>query len=124
MRTNSFDWREFLALAIDIAGKSGEGYSLEATNRSAVSRAYYAAFCTAREYAIYQWGFIATHTGRDHRALVAHLEQANLWKLSRRLVRLRQWRNLCDYQTVVNNLSSITEQALQLAQEVIDACQP
>jgi hypothetical protein len=47
----SFDWVEFLALANDLRGRLGALYSEEAANRTAVSRAYYAAFCHARNYA-------------------------------------------------------------------------
>ena len=41
-----FDWREFLDLAY-FWGRGDTRYSQESAYRSAVSRAYYAAFCYA-----------------------------------------------------------------------------
>jgi RNA-splicing ligase RtcB len=52
-----FDWREYLNLARQLAGLQGSDYSQEAVERSAVSRAYYAAFCWARNYAEKNRGF-------------------------------------------------------------------
>jgi hypothetical protein len=52
-----FDWREYLNLARQLAGLQGSDYSQEAVERSAVSRAYYAAFCWARNYAEKNLGF-------------------------------------------------------------------
>jgi EAL domain-containing protein (putative c-di-GMP-specific phosphodiesterase class I) len=38
-----FDWREYIELARELAGLRGSGYSQEAAERSAVSRAYFEA---------------------------------------------------------------------------------
>ena len=47
----SFDWKEYLNLAYFLSGRREKTYSPEGGYRSAVSRAYYAAFCYARNHA-------------------------------------------------------------------------
>ena len=44
----SFDWSEYLKLAQELAGQTGNPASQEARLRAAVSRAYYAVFCISR----------------------------------------------------------------------------
>ncbi len=46
----SFNWSEYLNLAQELAGRSTEPPNQEARLRSSISRAYYAAFCKARNY--------------------------------------------------------------------------
>lgn len=46
----SFDWSEYLHLARSLVGQSASLPSQEAALRAAISRAYYAAFCTARNH--------------------------------------------------------------------------
>lgn len=49
----SFAWSSFLDLAWDLASEAPQSTSaqlIEARRRSAISRAYYAAFCSARKY--------------------------------------------------------------------------
>ncbi|MDF0552110.1 hypothetical protein [Kamptonema sp. UHCC 0994] len=45
-----FNWSEYLALAQQLAGKSQISATQESRLRSAISRAYYAAFIQARNY--------------------------------------------------------------------------
>lgn len=66
-----FDWNEYLILAQFLGGDCGISYSEEAARRAAVSRAYYAAFCSARNYASSKLGFIPTKTGKDHGKLIS-----------------------------------------------------
>lgn len=46
----SFNWSEFLGLAQELAGHEAQPYGEEATSRAAISRAYYAALCSARNH--------------------------------------------------------------------------
>jgi len=46
----TFDWSEYLKLAQELAGQTVSPANEEAKLRSSVSRAYYAAFCKARNY--------------------------------------------------------------------------
>jgi len=41
----SFDWADYLTLAQELADQAASSQSTEAKLRSAISRAYYAAFC-------------------------------------------------------------------------------
>jgi uncharacterized protein (UPF0332 family) len=46
----TFDWSQYLILAQDLAGQGTVSPSEEARLRDAISRAYYAAFCKARNH--------------------------------------------------------------------------
>jgi len=52
----AFDWREYFKLSQFLQGQ-GVSFTQEAAFRCAVSRAYYAAFCHARNYARDRLGF-------------------------------------------------------------------
>ncbi|MDI9616553.1 MAG: HEPN domain-containing protein [Methanothrix sp.] len=119
-----FDWVEFLALARDLQGCSGQSYSEQAASRSSVSRAYYAAFCHTRNYAERNLGFKRTRTGRDHRSLRDHLRNLGQpWdEIAEDLEDLQKWRNMCDYDDVVLNLKYIVQDALKTAEKVIKDC--
>lgn len=43
----SFDWHEYYVLARELSGVSSVPSSIDAKLRTAMSRAYYAAFCVA-----------------------------------------------------------------------------
>src|SRR5262249_41017213 len=70
---------------------------LEAWRRSAVSRAYYGAFCHARNYAVNYLGYAVKGFGDDHGALRAHLKKSRRGGDAARLDTLRQLRNDADY---------------------------
>lgn len=46
----SFDWAEYLDVAKSLSGQSATPPGREAALRAAISRAYYAAFCSARNH--------------------------------------------------------------------------
>lgn len=56
-----FDWEAFLDVAVELVQRSGDA----GAERSAISRAYYAAFHRASGY-VHQRGVHLTFTGRDH----------------------------------------------------------
>ena len=62
----AFNWKECFNLALVIQGLYPQGFVQEAAFRSSIGRAYYAAFCYARNYARDQHGFSPTHTSRYH----------------------------------------------------------
>jgi hypothetical protein len=119
----TFDWREYLKLAKDLAGQGGAGYPSEAEGRSAVSRAYYSAFCWVRNYAEAKLGFQRTKTADDHRYLRQHLQNQRKVRLASRLERLREWRNSCDYDDEVPNLSHYVQNAIAIAEKAIQECE-
>jgi len=118
----SFKWLEFLELARDLRGRSGTGYSTEAAERTAVSRAYYAAFCHFRNYAEVYLGFQACHNATDHERLRTHFQNLGQpWiNVAATLGRLRKWRNDCDYDDYVPNLSKRVGSAIRVAERVLE----
>ncbi len=118
-----FDWREYLAVAHFLVNTPGN-FSQEAAFRCATSRAYYAAFCYARNYARFHHGFVPTGTEADHLGVRDHFERRGMGHISDKLDQLRQWRNRCDYVDEVFQLSRNTAQALTEAQRVLDRLVP
>lgn len=123
----SFDWSEFLALAKALQSSLYASSFPEAAQRSAVSRAYYAAFCYLRHYAENQWEFQRTRTAQDHERLRRHLRyltgQGSSWdELVENLGDFRQWRNQCDYDDDVRNLDVMLSTAITTAEKLIEAC--
>jgi len=117
-----FDWRAYLELAKELAGLRKSGSSQEAAERSAVSRAYYAAFCWTRNYARAKLGFMPTETADDHSFLRKHLQRRGYLNLASDLNKLRKWRNDCDYQDDVPNLCQQVSNSIGLAEKVIQRC--
>ena len=114
-----FDWREYLKLARFLQGQNGVTYSQEAAFRSAVSRAYYAAYCYARNYAKDYQGFRPSGYVEDHEKLRKHFQDRGQLHIVRDLRRLRGWRNQCDYDDVIKNFDFILRSSLQRAEKVI-----
>lgn len=119
----AFDWKEYFNLALFLQGKTKK-YTQEASFRCAVSRAYYAAFCYARNYARDQHGFDPNYDYDDHNLVREHFRDWEMANISDWLLRLRQWRNNCDYQDTVSNVSRLCTSAISQAQKVFDALKP
>src|SRR6266436_1986042 len=86
--------RDFLTLAQRLVSESAE-----VSWRSAVSRAYYAAFHVAREL-LEDLGFVVPQGDRAHAYLWLRLSNSGdplVVKTGRRLGDLRRWRNRADY---------------------------
>ncbi|MDD3565524.1 MAG: hypothetical protein PHN90_07645 [Methanothrix sp.] len=124
-----FDWKEYLILAQFLSGDSGINYSEEAARRASVSRAYYAAFCSARNYASSNLNFAREKKGEDHKNLILwyslwETKDPNLSGIADNLDELRGWRNTCDYDDIpqiFTNLALLSKNALKDAEEIIDA---
>lgn len=90
-----FDWASYLDVAKDLRTLIGG----EAGDRSATSRAYYAAFGTARAYAVAN-GAVLTGTGRDHTLVwdwfIGKFGRAGS-QIAQRGRRLKQWWRNADY---------------------------
>lgn len=118
-----FDWRDNLELARTLGtGTPGETVAIrasETTDRCAVGRAYYAAFCHARSFAVQHLGFAVTGGAGDYGRLVRHFQNHGHAMLAFHLNQLRQWRNQCDYDDVVPNHAQKVHDALREAEAVI-----
>lgn len=115
-----FDWHEYLRLASELAGHPIAPANEEARLRSAISRAYYAAFCKCRNYLQMQ-GY------QLYRESLAHTQVRNLFKQSQdrrlkqvghHLDRLRSDRNMADYEDYFADIGEKTELALELANRI------
>lgn len=114
-----FDWDEYLELAEEWVGRRGH----PAAERSAISRAYYAAFHKAKAYYLAQGerlGFDAD----DHRAIAVWL-QSNQNPAIRVIgvnpQRLRQLRREADYDDVFENLSAEARAGVLTARRIVAA---
>jgi hypothetical protein len=121
-----FNWKEYLDLAQYLQGKIEVSYSEESAKRAAVSRAYYAAFCFARNYAQDQYGRVKSKSPKEHAELIAFYTvlatvKQDFGDIADNLDELRQWRNFCDYDDdIMQNLNDLATDALDDAQEIID----
>jgi uncharacterized protein (UPF0332 family) len=124
----SFDWSEYLNLARNLAGQTTTPPNQEAALRSAISRAYYAAFCMARNHLRDRENVL--NIPLDGRA---HQDVPNTFLQSRNRVRrsvgtdlkrLRTDRVQADYYDVFGistNISRKAQEVIQLADKVIRA---
>ena len=118
----AFDWKAFLALARDLQTQARGAANPESLLRTALSRAYYAAFCHSRNYAQAWLQFAARDDADDHGRLRAHLKTKKRRGVSERLDRLRQWRNESDYHDAVSfDLLITLANALQQADYIFGA---
>jgi len=117
----SFDWSEYLNLAQELAGQATMPATQEAKLRSAISRAYYAAFCKARNL-LRDEGHSIPPGGQAHLYVRDQfknsLDRARK-RIGHNLDRLRIDRNKVDYDDSVTGLFSMTNADLRLAKRVI-----
>jgi len=117
-----FDWRDYLELAHALGGTHGPTPALrlsEATSRCAVSRAYYGAFCHARNYAQQHLGYVALNSPSDHGAVRRHYRLRGQNEIADSLDLLRAWRNQCDYRDRVRGIQVIVAKALAEADFIV-----
>jgi uncharacterized protein (UPF0332 family) len=116
-----FAWRELLDIA-DALAELKLRVSQEALFRSAISRAYYAAFGTARAQA----GILRAST---RKSAAEHGELATFYakrfgddgeQIAALLNRMRTFRNAADYDATFDDAGAICEITLRDAHELID----
>jgi uncharacterized protein (UPF0332 family) len=117
----SFDWSEYLTLAQELAGElvlSNE----EAKSRSAISRAYFSAYCIARNFLRDKEGYRIPEDSDAHslvRDLFVKSYVGHRRRIGQNLERLRLDRNKADYDDIFTGLPSSVTVALNLAKWVI-----
>lgn len=112
------DFRDYLNLAVALVNGSSE-----AEWRSAVSRAYYAAFHVAREF-LASLNFTVPHAERAHGYLwlrLANAGHADVCDAGNRLNALRRERNRADYDAHISVSQSSARTHVQRAEEIIQA---
>jgi uncharacterized protein (UPF0332 family) len=133
---NRFNWIDYFELSLYLAGikDSSELSTITKTNeikseaslRSSISRAYYAAFCVSRNYLRDE-----LHDPRlqrknsdvnEHKYVADELTNSGdkiLTSVGKDLSRLRVYRNQADYEDTVRNIASTTEISIRLADKII-----
>jgi len=118
-----FDWGEYLRIAEFLQLQSGHGFTQEGAFRCAVSRSYYAVYCSARNHARDHNNFRPTGLPQDHVNLQKHLQGQGKTGIARKLDDLRRWRNTCDYDDSVDetqhDLSTMATLAIWTAGHVL-----
>lgn len=117
----SFDWSEYLRLAQELLGQNVYPAGQEARQRAAASRAYFAAFCEARNRLLAEGHHLPK--GYDvHKAVREQFRASSdkmRKKISQDLHRLRTDRNKADYDDHVQGLAAMAIADVQLSQAVI-----
>lgn len=114
----AFNWGDYLTLAKQI--QSTTGSLQEAAQRTAVSRAYYAAYGHARQYAISKLEFTSPREN-PHKALIDHYKAKGYLQISIILFNLRNNRQNCDYEKTVTGLDTKTAQTIAAAETVLNS---
>ena len=119
-----FDWKEFLKVAKFLKDYNEDDIIREAALRCAVSRAYYAVFCYARNYARDNLGFVPIHKPKDHGLLREFLRSKGRTAIASSLDELRKWRNMCDYDDHVDNIETMADNTLDKAHNALEEINP
>jgi uncharacterized protein (UPF0332 family) len=115
----SFNWEDYLRFAEQLNNNPSEPLK-EAKLRSAVSRAYYSAFCYTADLIDKTEDDYLKHNESDHQLVPDYLEARGLYKIAEYLNDLRESRNNCDYDSEVEITGTVTG-ALWRSRQVIDA---
>jgi hypothetical protein len=121
----SFNWSEYLSVAEALCGRpqSGPPAGTEARQRTAVSRAYYAGFVSARNRLRDVDGVSIPASGNPHTFVAYRYSSAadsHRVRIGIELRRLRIARNRCDYEDVVRNLPRLERESLAGAALILD----
>lgn len=118
----SFDWSEYFDLAQELIGLSEVSSGQEARSRTAISRAYYAAFCMSRNHLRDNDNKPVPKGARAHKYVKAEFKSSTdqvRQNIGRNLDRLRIERNKADYDDVVQALTNNTTFAIGLANRTL-----
>jgi uncharacterized protein (UPF0332 family) len=115
----SFDWSHYLDLAQDLFSQAANSPYTDASLRSAISRAYYAAYHKARSRLYDKWGISVPADASAHAAVRKEFRQKNQKQIATTLDRMRIDRNKADYKDSVGNLVITAKENLKRARQVI-----
>lgn len=113
-----FNWEEYNQLARNLQNPAS--HPDEAALRCAVSRAYYALHCQARNFAISRKGFKPNPYGSDHSRVIEAFKTGPYSQVGRVLRELREYRENCDFRDTVANLVILARRAVNEAQRALD----
>lgn len=118
----TFDWSQYLNLAKEFIGQPTPPANLEAKRRSAISRSYYAAFISARNYLQETEGHSIPTTADAHKYVVQQFKQSSdpdRQHIGRNLEKLRRDRNEADYSNNIPDLFEISKIAVKRSEGLI-----
>jgi uncharacterized protein (UPF0332 family) len=118
----TFNWRDFLTFAENIKIAPDEPGPKEAALRSAVSRAYYAAFQAALEFGAAEH-FSPKQSGEDHFGIRRYFQQYTpkndvRSKIALQLQRLYDFRRKADYEKAITNPVSLADWSIKSSQVI------
>ena len=118
----SFNWSEYLWLANALLSDPNSPGPEEASFRSAISRAYYAAFCSARNFGRDRREFVPQRDARDHWLVINTFSNSydrDRRKIGLDLDRLYTHRCLADYEDFLRDPGSTAKASVETARKVI-----
>jgi len=118
----SLNWLEYFNLAQELAGQNVTPAGEEARQPSALSRAYYAAFCQARNHLRDKEGHLLPRDGQVHAYVCDQFRNSHdpaRNQIGHDLNRLRIDRNKADYDDSVPYLDTMTTRDMTLARRVL-----
>jgi uncharacterized protein (UPF0332 family) len=118
----NFDWKDYLKVAVILHDGASKAKLEEAMYRIAISRAYYAAFCTARNHKIDKGAEMPFEDA--HKFVVdgfRYSKKEEERAIGQRLHRLKNMRVQADYDDEVDDVADMSSKAIKLAQEALDA---
>ena len=119
----SFKWSDFLVVADVLTQDASDLPYNEAFYRIAISRAYYAAFCTMRNFLRDKGELLPSDKGDVHNEIIDWLRKSNDSErktMGNRLNQLRAARNSADYEDVFYGIpKTVAEQTIQSAKRII-----
>jgi uncharacterized protein (UPF0332 family) len=117
----TFDWYQYLVLAEYLYDNRDTFPDREACLRAAISKAYYAAFCSARNYARDFDRLVLDESAQDHGSVKKHYIRAPDPKnrqVGNSLDRLRDSRNQADYSDSIEKLEELAKAAISQSKQV------
>jgi uncharacterized protein (UPF0332 family) len=117
----TFDWYQYLVLAEYLYDNRDTFPDREACLRAAISKAYYAAFCLARNYARDLDRLVLDESAQDHGSVKKHYIRAPDPKnrqVGNSLDRLRDLRNQADYSDTIDKLEDLAKAAISQSKQV------
>jgi uncharacterized protein (UPF0332 family) len=116
-----FDWYQYLVLAEYLYDNRDTFPDREACLRAAISKAYYAAFCSARNYARDFDRLVLDESAQDHGSVKKHYIRAPDPKnrqVGNLLDRLRDSRNQADYSDTIDKLDELAKASISQSKQV------
>jgi len=119
-----FQWDHFIRISEYLLFhiKSPE-ISEEALFRCAISRAYYGAYCSVRDYAEDNLSYKPSSGADDHQKLVEFLKEKKRFGEAQKLSRLRICRNDADYQLGADINRILALECYSSANSLLSMCQ-